>query len=324
MDWLEGACEFAMIASRRLVKGSIMNDTTFGKIVFAGLLAASSAGALAQGQDSTPGERNLLIISELLPGIYSNANQALFDARRQLSDDDKHTKKEFTIGRVEGEAQAFTLAGDLGERAVNYRLSLDAGPAAEELSATLSHEASGTWQAVADCALVFRRRADHYDGQARGAGCAATGISGLQVSRNEVWLQSTDKNEPYWYERAREFHCYVDLPGVSGGKDIPYERYDNITLHDKGATHWFTTRDEEKRQIGLTLQAITWHVLNEDNGNFNRNSLVLYASEKMADGSVTSHPYTFTEPSAERIGYNLRWMLVNCAVTPRDKARPEM
>lgn len=291
------------------------------------ILAFSAQSVWAQGQDSTPGERNLLIIAELLPGIYSNANQALFDARRQLPDDSKHARKEFTITRLAGGhsgAPTFSLTGDLGVKSVAYKMTLGAGPTAEELSASLASEVGGAWRTIADCSISFRRRAEHFDGKAVGAGCVALGFSGIQVSKKEVWLQATSTAEPFWYERARQFHCYADLPGVSGGRDMPFERYDNIILHDKGATHWFTTRGEEKREIGLTLQAITWHVLNEDNGNFNRNSLVLYASEKMSDGSTKSHPYTFTEPSAERIGYNLRWMLVNCAIVPRDKAKPEM
>jgi hypothetical protein len=65
-------------------------------------------------------------------------------------------------------------------------------------------------------------------------------------------------------------------------------------------------------------------VLNEKGGNFNRDSLVLYAMEKLPDGSVKEHGYAFTDPAATRIGNNLKWMLVNCAMTRRDLARPEM
>lgn len=298
------------------------------KAVTAGLListawVAGSPSAFAQGQDSSPGERNLLIISELLPGIYSSANQALFDARRGVDDIERHGREEFRIERHEGEHR-FSLTGTLAGRDVSYWMTLLGGPSDQELTAALSRRDGETWTEITDCALRFRRRAEHFDGVAVGDACTELGFTGMQVSRKEVWVKVADKQEPYWYERAREFHCYADLPGVSGGRDIPFERYDNIVLHDKGATHWFTTRDEEQREIGITLQAITWHVLNESNGNFNRNSLVLYASERLKDGSTKSHPYAFTEPTAERIGYNLRWMLVNCAMTPRDKARPEM
>jgi len=72
------------------------------------------------------------------------------------------------------------------------------------------------------------------------------------------------------------------------------------------------------------LQAVSWQVLNESNGNFNRDSLVLYAMEKLEDGSVKEHGYAFTAANADRIGMNMKWMLVNCSITPRDQARPEM
>jgi hypothetical protein len=65
-------------------------------------------------------------------------------------------------------------------------------------------------------------------------------------------------------------------------------------------------------------------VLNEANGNFNRDSLVLSVMEKLPDGSVKEHGYAFTDPDAERIAINLKWMLGNCAITPRDQAKPEM
>jgi hypothetical protein len=130
--------------------------------------------------------------------------------------------------------------------------------------------------------------------------------------------------EPFWLERARIFHCYVDIPGVGGGRDIPFKRYDHITLHDKGGVHWFRTDEPQPRDVGIMLQSVTWHVLNEKNSYFNRNSLVLYALEKLPDGSVKEGGYAFTDPAATRIGNNLKWMLVNCAMTPRDQARPEM
>ena len=38
---------------------------------------AYSAKSLAQGQDTTPWSRDLQVIEVMLPGFYSNANQAL-------------------------------------------------------------------------------------------------------------------------------------------------------------------------------------------------------------------------------------------------------
>lgn len=39
------------------------------------LLPIGVPAAFAQGQDSTPGQRNLLIMAEMLPGTYDNINQ---------------------------------------------------------------------------------------------------------------------------------------------------------------------------------------------------------------------------------------------------------
>ena len=75
-------------------------------IALLGLLLAALApsAALAQGQDSTAGERNLRIMAELLPGVYDNANQAYFDGRRKLPAEDRHARTSTTITRVEAPA----------------------------------------------------------------------------------------------------------------------------------------------------------------------------------------------------------------------------
>ena len=60
------------------------------------------------------------------------------------------------------------------------------------------------------------------------------------------------------------------------------------------------------------------------NGDFNRNSMVLSVLERLPEGSVKEHGYAFTDTEVERIALNLKWILVNCAMTPRRDARPEM
>ena len=46
---------------------------------------AYSGQSFAQGQDTTPWSRDLQVIEVILPGFYSNANQAYFDGRRKVS-----------------------------------------------------------------------------------------------------------------------------------------------------------------------------------------------------------------------------------------------
>jgi hypothetical protein len=332
------------------------------------VLALGSAWAQAQGQDSTPGERHLLVMAELLPGEYDNANQAYFDGRRQLPQADRHPRMHTTIMRLNAPAfgpYAFlwvnTTTTPAGPQRTYRVATLEAGPAADEVTMKHYFRMNGEigeselatlqpsdLQRTEGCDYFFKRRADHFRGVQRRRSCVfrwegqqVYTDNEIQLSRTSLWFVDhkyavgTDRRitgvasgEPFWLERARLFHCYADIPGVGGGRDIPFERYDGILLHDKGGSYWFRTRptpnEPEVREIGLSLQSVTWHVLNERNGNFNRNSLVLYALEKLPDGSIKEHGYAFTDPNAERIGNNLKWMLVNCAITPRDQARPEM
>jgi hypothetical protein len=339
----------------------------------AGLLLAAmvtAPAALAQGQDSTLGERSLVIMAELLPGIYDNINQNYFDVRRKLPDADRHPRINTTITRVTAPAfgehvflwvnRSSTAAGEQ----VSYRIAtLEAGPGSDDV--TMKHylrmqgSISDTELATlkpADlrrtdgCDYVFRRRADHFRGVQGSKACrfdwegqAVYTDNEIQLSPTSLWfidhkfvartgrrITGVASGEPFWLERARIFHCYADVPGVGGGRDIPFRRYGDVEIHDKGGTYWFTTSptgvsgDTSPRELGIRLQAVTWHVLNEKGGNFNRDSLVLYAMEKLPDGSVKEHGYAFTDPAATRIGNNLKWMLVNCAMTRRDLARPEM
>lgn len=320
--------------------------------------------AMAQGQDSTPGQRNLLIMTELLPGIYDNANQNYFDTRRNLTATDRHARIETTITRVQAPAfgpQVFLWVNKSETAAgaqTSYRLAtLEPGPGADEVLMKHYFKMDGALDIArlvslkpADlrrtegCDYVFKRRADHFRGQQLDKACRfdwegqkVYTDNEISVSKSSLWfvdhkfviktgkrITGVSSGEPFWLERARIFHCYADIPGVGGGRDIPFKRYDHLTVHDRGGQVWFKTDETPAREISIMLRNVTWHVLNEANNHFNRNSLVMYVIEKLPDGNIKGHPYTFTDPQAERIGINMSWMLVNCAMTPRDQARPEL
>lgn len=320
--------------------------------------------ALAQGQDSTPAERNLRVMAELLPGHYDNINQNYFDQRRKLPDADRHVRMSTTITRVEAPAfgpYAFLwvnrTTGADGERASWRLATLSADASAEDVvmrhylrmegeitAAELATLKPADLRRTEGCDYFFRRRADQFRGAQAEKACRfkwegrdVYTANTIELAASSLWfvdhkfvaktgerITGVASGEPFWLERSRLFHCYVDIPGVGGGRDIPFKRWDNITLDDKGGSYWFTSNETPPRELGIRLQNVTWHVLNEKNGYFNRNSLVLYAMEKLPDGSIKEHGYSFTDPTATRAGMNLKWMLINCAMTPRDLARPEM
>lgn len=332
------------------------------KIFVAAAMCVAVVPVFAQGKDSIPAERDILIIAEMLPGTYSNVNQAYFDGRRKLPETERHADIETTITRVTAPNfgdYAFlwtnTVTGKSGEANRSYRiaaLSVDHARNRVVMKHYFSFDKPldpqkigklkpSALQRTDGCDYYFTRRAGHYHGAQLPQACrfqwqgdAVYVNNFIQLSPNELWFvddkylannqpQATVTDEPYRLERVRQFHCYIDVPGVGGGRDIPFKRYDNIQLHDHGGTHWFETEDGSKRNVGVSLRLVNWPILNEKGtGNFNRNSLVLYTMEKLADGTVESRGYTFTQPDAERIGLNLSWMLVNCSMTPRDKAVP--
>ena len=64
-------------------------------------LAATPGLVLAQGQDSTPAERNIMIISEILPGRYDNANQSYFDGRLGVREEARHLRIHTLVERID-------------------------------------------------------------------------------------------------------------------------------------------------------------------------------------------------------------------------------
>lgn len=343
-----------------------MSETvTLWRILALSFCLIAPATALAQGQDSTPGERYLRIMAELLPGTWDNASQTYFDRRRGLPAADRHPHVHTTIRRIEAPAfgpYAFwwvnTVTGADGEARVSHRIAtLSADGAADEVVMRhyLAGEAGLDPAQVAQirpadlrrtegCDYFFKRRASSFRGTQRAGECAfdwhgqpVTTDNVIELSGDELFfhdhktvtatgerITGVASGEPNWLERARHFSCHVDMPGVGGGRDEPFERYAGITLHDKGGAHWFTTREDPPRRLGLSLMAVTWQVLNEDNGNFNRDSLVIYVSEERDAGDRIEHGYAFTAPDAERIGVNLKWLLANCSLVPPSEAKPEL
>ena len=275
------------------------------------LLLIGVPGAWGQGQDGTPAQRNLQIIAELLPGTYDNANQNSFDGRLGLEESLRHSRTTIVIEPA--------ARPDLGDTVFRYRaeepekapregflvLSLDEEPTIVRMPVIAED------QRLAGCDVAWRRDLGQFTGE---ADCGLR----MQLDPGGLWVGWDGDKEPFALSRAREFSCYVDIPGVAGGRDEPFDRYDIERLHDQGDLAWITTRDD--RELGITLRNVQWPMNNEI-GAFTRNSLVMYVIER-TDGGIQTHSYGWTEPRAERIGLNLQWMLVNCYRQSNRDVRP--
>ena len=112
---------------------STPSSTTF---LLLWLLSMAFAGqSFAQGQDTTPWSRDLQVIEVMLPGFYSNANQAYFDGRRKVDNpQSRHnllieaadTGFDVTLSAPDGTAisnQRWSLAEDDQREAVRMDIS---------------------------------------------------------------------------------------------------------------------------------------------------------------------------------------------------------
>ncbi len=274
--------------------------------------------AFAQGQDSTTWARDKMVIAEMLPGVYSNTNQVYFDTRTGLSAEQRRGPVVVTVTAADGEANTFTVTAAWNRaEAPAWEASLTLG--LDDAAGLVTMRVSSGERV---CDYAWSREATQFRAGLR-AGCVEPLFSGMILSEPQLWLTGTtepgsDRNLDYVLHRARPFECYVDVPGVGGGRDEPYRRYDGFQIHDRGGQFWFTTEDDNPRELGVTLFQVDWP-LNNYEGIFTRDTLVIYLNERK-DGQQISHGYSFTVPDADRVGINLRWALAFCyQVAGRDQ-----
>ncbi len=282
------------------------------RFAFAALLIGFCGGAFAQGQDGTPGQRNLQVMNELLVGTYDNANQHYFDGRLGLAEHLRHERLHLVIARTDEAGPGnpvfrFSLKNTENQETSEGRLTLEE----DEDPRLVSMKVTGDDKRLKNCILRWRRDAGQFTGEAN---CGLR----MQLTPDAIWFAWDADKPAYELSRARQFGCYIDIPGVSGGRDEAFERYSITNIHDQGGHAW--VREKGGREIGVTLRNVRWPMNNEQ-AAFTRNSLVLYVSERTSTG-VKELTYGWTEPRAERIGLNLRWLLVNCYRESNREIRP--
>ena len=235
----------------------------------------------------------------------------------------------------------YTLEADNDAKAVRMKMYIYDGP--DHTAMTDAHldmsKLDGLTPSTAlyeeGCDVLWRREPGQYNGRTDLKTCrrelAGVGEANVDfhiiLNEEALWvlqlgfdddgkqIYGNADGDMYQLSRARTFNCYADIPGVAGGRDEPFDRYQIDDLHDMGGLKWFESK--EGRTFGVTLRNVEW-ALNNEEGAFTRNSLVMYLLEREDDG-VKTLTYGWTEPRAERIGVNMQWMLVNCfMVSNRD------
>ncbi|MGI9260740.1 MAG: hypothetical protein ACR2QR_01820 [Woeseiaceae bacterium] len=291
-------------------------------------LLAFTTTCFAQGEDSSTAERDLMAIDAMLPGIYANANQSYFDGRGER--EERHRPLFIDVRSAGG--MSFVVTGyfdndpESALPAEYWSLSVDESSntvrmrsrriSEDELANPASIDTADDRPA---CDVFWRREAGQFRAEANG-GCE--GFAGAyQLSEPQLWIDFQDVEAgDYALHRARPFQCYADIPGVGGGVDIPYKRYDGFNIHDQGGRFRFTS--DEGQDLLIMLWTVDWPINNQA-GIFTRDSLVLYVNEFLEDG-MKQHAYAFTPPASDRVGINLKWILVNCFMESNRDVTPSM
>jgi len=196
---------------------------------------------------------------------------------------------------------------------------------------------------IPGCDVFWHREAGQFRGATEPGACQweseedgdITTEYDMMLSHTSLWTRAQDYNEQgdlivgnpdgvhHKLARARDFTCYADMPGVSGGRDIPYTRWDNLKITDQGGQVRFVSDEDTPRTIEINLRNVDWQ-MNNETGAYTRDSLVMYIFERNSDGSAGEFfGYTFTQPDAERLGINLGFILVNCFMVSNRDATPE-
>ncbi len=294
-------------------------------------------------QDSTVAERDVQILEAMLIGVFANGNQMTFEPRLKVPEADRAPRLEVKVTSID--------AGEVGERVVLARAyrdrQTDAPTWAQVWALTPDSEAGQVRAAVYDvsemvqagmqaepatdfarwspstdaarCDLVFTRDAGQFTGRSEGDDCAAA-FDEVQVAPEALWLSPAGAAPRLALRRARLFQCHLDVPGISGGRQFPFNRYTATDVHDQGGMAVFGTKDAEGRDLGVVLQNVAWPINNEV-GSFTRDSFVVYLFDREAEKAEVA--YAFTQPDAERLGFNLFEMLLYCYMTPNNQAKPE-
>jgi len=304
------------------------------------MLFGFSCVIYAQGEDSTKYERNEMVISEFLPGIYSNYNQVYFNNRGKVPDEERHLRREIEIQEIDTNifsvkdtfvmANVFEKPITKDDKETSHAIiNVEANnrEKAVQLDIYKSNESYSLndMDGSPDCTVMMIRGAEEFYAREYSGDCdEMTNV--YTLSKKHLFVRMGEDSgintkEPYKLNEARPFQCYVDIPGVSGGRDLPYKRYEPFFIHDQGGTFEILT-DHEKRNLVFRLVRVDWEI-NNHIGVFTRDVMVLYAEERTDDG-YKINGYTFTEPDITRVGINFKWMLVSCFMESNKFATPFM
>ena len=293
-------------------------------------------------------DKDFLTMMQWFPGVYDNQEQVYFEAEQEVDEALRHERIHHVFEPVDlpafGEHVFYVqqhLNDDPAEiyRQRIYTFQLDYDEGAVRLTIHIPNDVASLVDAHLDptkltglvpeqtrvlpgCDVFWRRQADHFVGYMQPNACSyVSNESGKRIIFNDdllltedaLWISDRAQDEegnrvfghptgvPHKNRKARRFECWLTAMQRDG--EWTFRR--GLEIYDQGGMVWLETEEQPLEKVGIKMRNVRWPY-----GN-NRPSLVLYAYRPDEDRAVS---YAWTDPSAQRIGINLRWMQASCTL----------
>jgi len=296
-------------------------------------------------------DKDFRTMMQWFPGVYDNQEQVYFEAEQEVDEALRHERIHHVFEPVDlpafGEHVFYVqqhLNDDPAEiyRQRIYSFQPDYDEGAVRLTIHIPNDVASLVDAHLDltkltgllpeqtrvlpgCDVFWRRQDNHFVGYMRPNACSyVSSESGkriifnddLLLTENALWISDRAEDEegnrvfghptgvPHKNRKARRFECWMTAMQRDG--EWTFRR--GLEIYDQGGMVWLETEEQPPEKVGIKMRNVRWPY-----GN-NRPSLVLYAYRPDEDRAVS---YAWADPSAQRIGINLRWMQASCTLASR-------
>ena len=296
-------------------------------------------------------DKDFRTMMQWFPGVYDNQEQVYFEAEQEIDEALRHERIHHVFEPVDlpafGEHVFYVqqhLNDDPAEiyRQRIYSFQPDYDEGAVRLTIHIPNDVASLVDAHLDltkltgllpeqtrvlpgCDVFWRRQDNHFVGYMRPNACSyVSSESGkriifnddLLLTENALWISDRAEDEegnrvfghptgvPHKNRKARRFECWMTAMQRDG--EWTFRR--GLEIYDQGGMVWLETEEQPPEKVGIKMRNVRWPY-----GN-NRPSLVLYAYRPDEDRAVS---YAWADPSAQRIGINLRWMQASCTLASR-------
>jgi len=307
--------------------------------------------ASAHADEAAVLDKDFRTMMAWFPGVYDNQEQVYFEAEQEVDEALRHERIHHVFEPVDLPAfgghvfyvqqhlnddpaeiyrqRIYSFRPDYEEGAIRLTIHIpndvaslvDAHLDPTKLSGLLPEQT----RVLPGCDVFWRRLSNHFVGYMTPNACSyVSSESGKRIIFNDdlllteeaLWISDRAQDEdgnrvfghptgvPHKNRKARRFECWMTAMQRDG--EWTFRR--GLEIYDQGGTVWLETEEEAPQQVGIKMRNVRWPY-----GN-NRPSLVLYAYRPDEDRAVS---YAWADPSAQRIGINLRWMQASCTLAAK-------